>query len=234
MLVGIFVGILSAIEQYTFIDHAVTLVAFFGVGMPSFLVALIVRGVAFEYRSKRSEGAWRARWDAALARGSDHALKIRGLSQAALNLTSFLQQGAQVALVVWGVFLIRDGALSMGALIAGVILTGRCLGPLAQIAQTLARVVGYSVNVEFVVNEHESGTSDQAGAQEETARPAGAASGRLPRSPAVSQQAHLRQPAGPVSRSPAPAWPTSCLPAACRPRRGSRCSAPARCCPDHP
>jgi len=84
--------------------------------------------------------AMRARWDAALARGSDHALKIRGLSQAALNLTTFLQQGAQVALVVWGVFLIRDGALSMGALIAGVILTGRCLGPLAQIAQTLARM----------------------------------------------------------------------------------------------
>lgn len=84
--------------------------------------------------------AMRARWDAALVRGSDLALKTRALGQAAVNLTTFLQQAAQVALVVWGVFLIRDGAISMGALIAGVILTGRCLGPLAQIAQTLSRM----------------------------------------------------------------------------------------------
>jgi len=84
--------------------------------------------------------AMRARWDAALMRASDHALKTRALTQAALNLTTFLQQGAQVALVVWGVFLIQGGVISMGALIAGVILTGRCLGPLAQIAQTLARM----------------------------------------------------------------------------------------------
>jgi chromosomal replication initiator protein len=40
------------------------------------------------------------------------------------------------------------------------------------IAQTLARVVGYSVNVEFVVNEHESEGPVETGAQEEAARPA--------------------------------------------------------------
>ncbi|MEI6405495.1 MAG: cytochrome d ubiquinol oxidase subunit II [Actinomycetes bacterium] len=34
------------------------------------LVALIVRGVAFEYRSKHAELAWRARWDWAIAIGS--------------------------------------------------------------------------------------------------------------------------------------------------------------------
>ncbi|HEY2947705.1 MAG TPA: cytochrome d ubiquinol oxidase subunit II [Micromonosporaceae bacterium] len=34
------------------------------------LVALIVRGVAFEYRGKRDEPAWRARWDRALVVGS--------------------------------------------------------------------------------------------------------------------------------------------------------------------
>lgn len=34
------------------------------------LVALIVRGVAFEYRSKRSDLVWRRRWDAALVFGS--------------------------------------------------------------------------------------------------------------------------------------------------------------------
>lgn len=34
------------------------------------LVALIVRGVAFEFRSKRSKRAWRRRWDAAIVVGS--------------------------------------------------------------------------------------------------------------------------------------------------------------------
>lgn len=34
------------------------------------LVALIVRGVAFEYRSKRSDPLWRKRWDAAIVFGS--------------------------------------------------------------------------------------------------------------------------------------------------------------------
>ena len=34
------------------------------------LVALILRGVAFEYRSKRSHGNWRRNWDAALWIGS--------------------------------------------------------------------------------------------------------------------------------------------------------------------
>ncbi|MFC4783420.1 cytochrome d ubiquinol oxidase subunit II [Nocardioides sp. MAHUQ-72] len=34
------------------------------------LLALIVRGVAFEYRAKRPEAAWRARWDLAIIIGS--------------------------------------------------------------------------------------------------------------------------------------------------------------------
>ncbi|WP_300391364.1 cytochrome d ubiquinol oxidase subunit II [uncultured Nocardioides sp.] len=34
------------------------------------LVALIVRGVAFEYRAKRDDAAWRARWDLAIFWGS--------------------------------------------------------------------------------------------------------------------------------------------------------------------
>lgn len=34
------------------------------------LVALIVRGLAFEYRAKRDDDTWRARWDAALVVGS--------------------------------------------------------------------------------------------------------------------------------------------------------------------
>ncbi len=45
---------------------------FSGFYLPLFLilVALIVRGVAFEYRSKHADDTWRARWDAAIVFGS--------------------------------------------------------------------------------------------------------------------------------------------------------------------
>ena len=45
---------------------------FSGFYLPLFLilVALIIRGVAFEYRSKRSDGSWRTRWDLAIFVGS--------------------------------------------------------------------------------------------------------------------------------------------------------------------
>lgn len=82
----------------------------------------------------------RARWDEAVGLQADHSGRARDVSQVALNVTSFVQQSAQVLIVFFGVFLIREGVTSMGALIACVILTGRTLGPLAQIAQVLTRI----------------------------------------------------------------------------------------------
>ncbi|MBC7132934.1 MAG: type I secretion system permease/ATPase [Roseovarius sp.] len=81
----------------------------------------------------------RARWEEAIARQSDHGLKARAVTQFAINATAFAQQSAQVMIVFYGVFLITAGEASMGALIAAVILTGRALAPLAQLAQTLTR-----------------------------------------------------------------------------------------------
>ncbi len=82
----------------------------------------------------------RARWEDAVGRQSEHGLKSRAISQFALNATAFTQQACQVLIVFYGVFLIRDGEVSMGALIAAVILTGRAMAPLAQISQTLTRL----------------------------------------------------------------------------------------------
>ena len=82
----------------------------------------------------------RARWEAAIERQADHGLRARAVTQFAMNATGFVQQAAQVLLIFWGVFLIIEGRVSMGALIACVILTGRTLAPLAQLAQTLTRM----------------------------------------------------------------------------------------------
>jgi ATP-binding cassette subfamily C protein LapB len=82
----------------------------------------------------------KARWEDAVDRQSDHGVKSRAVTQFALNGTAFVQQFAQIAIVFYGVFLIMEGTTSMGALIASVILMGRALAPLAQIAQTLTRL----------------------------------------------------------------------------------------------
>ena len=82
----------------------------------------------------------RARWEDAVSQQAEHGVKSRALSQFALNVTAITQQTAQVAIVFFGVFLIMAGTISMGAMIAGVILTGRALAPLAQLAQTLTRI----------------------------------------------------------------------------------------------
>ncbi|WP_170516261.1 type I secretion system permease/ATPase [Ruegeria atlantica] len=82
----------------------------------------------------------RTRWENAIERQSSHGARSRTVTQFALNLTGFTQQAAQVLIVFYGVFLITDGQASMGALVASVMLTGRALAPLGQLAQTLTRV----------------------------------------------------------------------------------------------
>ncbi|MCR9124491.1 MAG: type I secretion system permease/ATPase [Rhodobacteraceae bacterium] len=82
----------------------------------------------------------RSRWERAIAQQSEHSTQSRAITQFAMNATAFTQQAAQVMIVFYGVFLITAGEVSMGALIASVILTGRTLGPLAMLAQTLTRI----------------------------------------------------------------------------------------------
>ncbi|MEL6369924.1 MAG: type I secretion system permease/ATPase [Pseudomonadota bacterium] len=64
----------------------------------------------------------------------------RFLNQFTVNLVLFCQQAAQVGIVVAGVLLVGDGKMSMGALIACVILTGRAMAPLGQVANLLGRI----------------------------------------------------------------------------------------------
>ena len=55
------------------------------------------------------------------------------------NTITIIQQIAQVAIIVYGFHLFADQIITMGAIIATVILSGRALGPLAKIGQTLGR-----------------------------------------------------------------------------------------------
>ena len=79
------------------------------------------------------------RFERASAQQSDLGVQNRMFSQFAINFAASVQQFAQIATIFYGVFLIKDGIITMGAMIAAVILGGRTLAPLGQLAAALTR-----------------------------------------------------------------------------------------------
>jgi ATP-binding cassette subfamily C protein LapB len=82
----------------------------------------------------------RRRWQAAVDEAADMALRSRLLSAFAANVAASAQQIVYIGVVLWGVFLIADGTLTSGSLIAVSILAGRCVAPLGQVAGLLTRL----------------------------------------------------------------------------------------------
>jgi ATP-binding cassette subfamily C protein LapB len=81
----------------------------------------------------------RKRFEDASKVQSELGLRNRMLSQFAINSAASVQQAAQIATIFFGVFLIQDGIVTMGSMIAAVILGGRTLAPLSQLASALSR-----------------------------------------------------------------------------------------------
>ena len=90
-------------------------------------------------KSNRAEGVIQIRWENFTGQLARLTLKSRLLTMGAINFSQIVQQLATVGVVVVGVYLIMDGTLSVGGLIACTILTGRCLAPMGQIAGILTR-----------------------------------------------------------------------------------------------
>lgn len=84
-------------------------------------------------------GLMRDRWDESLRHQAEVGLKTRLFSQLAFNIAGSAQQVTQVLTIFFGVFLINENMLSMGGLIAAVLLSSRAMAPLGQLAQILAR-----------------------------------------------------------------------------------------------
>ncbi|MDF1588768.1 MAG: type I secretion system permease/ATPase [Gammaproteobacteria bacterium] len=90
-------------------------------------------------KSLGAESPVQRKWEQTIGFISKYSQRARILSSTAVNFTSFLQQMASVAVVVFGVYKITEGDITMGALIASTILTGRALAPMGQVAGILTR-----------------------------------------------------------------------------------------------
>ncbi len=86
-----------------------------------------------------AQGPLQRRWEKAVGYIAHWGVRSRILSSSAVNIAVMLQQLASVGVVVMGVYLITEGSVSMGGLIACVILTGRAMAPMAQVANLATR-----------------------------------------------------------------------------------------------
>jgi len=90
-------------------------------------------------KSLGAEGPQQRKWEQAVGYIAHWAVRSRLLSASVVNLAVLLQQMSTVGTVVFGVYLIGEGQMSMGGLIACVILTGRAMAPTAQVANLATR-----------------------------------------------------------------------------------------------
>ncbi|MBX2834787.1 MAG: type I secretion system permease/ATPase [Micavibrio sp.] len=86
-----------------------------------------------------ADGAFRARYGALVAENSELGQNARFISGLGVNIAGFVQQITSVCVVLLGMYMVADGTLTMGALIACVILSGRALAPIGQAANLMAR-----------------------------------------------------------------------------------------------
>ncbi|AMS44815.1 MULTISPECIES: type I secretion system permease/ATPase [Aminobacter] len=103
--------------------------------------ALLVESISTveTIKSLRAEAYLLRKWREHSKNAANTSEKIKQLSAAAANMTQFVQQLVTVALVVAGAYAFDNGSISTGAIIAAVMLSGRAVAPLGQLAMTIAR-----------------------------------------------------------------------------------------------
>ena len=90
-------------------------------------------------KSVAGEGVMLGRWRRLCELGTQSQTRLRDISSSAIGLASTFQQFASIALIIGGYYLFDSGKITMGAIIAIVMLSSRSLTPAAQLAFLLTR-----------------------------------------------------------------------------------------------
>lgn len=91
-------------------------------------------------RYTMAENRMQRTWEKLVGASALASSRNRRYTTLASTLASTLSQFVSVGIIVWGVYLIAAGSMTMGALIACNILVGRAMAPLMQLASMLSRV----------------------------------------------------------------------------------------------
>lgn len=88
-------------------------------------------------KTQGAEGQMQDKWERTAAFLARVSSQLRLLSASAMNGTATLQQLTNLVTIIAGVYLIHEGMLTMGGLIASTMLIGRATAPLGQIVGLL-------------------------------------------------------------------------------------------------
>jgi ATP-binding cassette, subfamily C, bacterial LapB len=91
-------------------------------------------------KSLRAEANLLRRWQELSKHAAHTSEQIKTIASSTSNITQFVQQLVTVVIVLAGAYAFAAGDISMGAIIASVMLSGRAVAPLGQIAMTLSRL----------------------------------------------------------------------------------------------
>ncbi len=90
-------------------------------------------------KSSGAEGLVQKSWQQMIGHTANWQLKAKKVSTSVTNLANFTVQLTVVCVVILGVYRVSDNAISMGGIIAAVILSSRAISPMAQLAGLMTR-----------------------------------------------------------------------------------------------
>jgi len=96
-------------------------------------------GGAETLKAARAEGQMLGRWRRYSAMSAATSERMRKLTAVAVNLASVSQQMISIGLLIGGFYRFQEGDMTMGAIIAIIMLSGRSLQPVGQLAFLITR-----------------------------------------------------------------------------------------------
>ncbi|MDP2560981.1 type I secretion system permease/ATPase [Psychrobium sp. 1_MG-2023] len=90
-------------------------------------------------KANGAEGIVQKAWQQMLGHTSHWNMKSKNISNSVSNVASFFVQTAVIGVIVLGVYRVSENMISMGAIIAAVMLSSRAISPMAKIAGLLTR-----------------------------------------------------------------------------------------------
>lgn len=86
-----------------------------------------------------ADGRLRARYGDQVAENALHSQNSRFVSALGGNVAGMIQQIAAIIVILIGMYMVKDGTMTVGALIACVMLGGRAIAPIGQVANLMSR-----------------------------------------------------------------------------------------------
>lgn len=87
-----------------------------------------------------AEGHLQRQWEELVTRASRTSVTLRKVSSSIQYWAAFIQSITGIAVIIIGVYLIANGNMTMGALVASYMLSSRALAPLGQMAGLMTRL----------------------------------------------------------------------------------------------